>query len=232
MSNSNRDEWENRMRDDPRTSEELISAALTRTPDEDSYWDAVLEMQRRDSPNMLHRAQQLCQSSCPAERRLGADILGQLGVPERNFPEECLKILLGMLNDERDAQVLGSILIGLGHLGRPEAIEPASQFRKHPDAEVRHAVAFCLQGHEDQPAVDTLIELSRDENAHVRDWATFALGSQIDLDTQAVRDALAERLNDTDDDTRREAIKGLSESERSQSRSCHLQRIDFGLHRG
>jgi hypothetical protein len=34
-----------------------------------------------------------------------------------------------------------------------------------------------------------LIDLSRDEDDEVRDWATFQLGSQMDLDTAEVREA-------------------------------------------
>jgi HEAT repeat protein len=196
---------------DPRTNEELISAALMRRPDEDSYWDSVWILQRRDTLELLNRARELGQSPARAERRLGADILGQLGSPARTFPEQCVAALLEMLEGEKDADVLQAILIALGHLGQSEAIEPASQFRAHPDPGVRHGVVLALMGHEDQRAVECLIELSKDEDARNRDWATFGLGSQINLDTPAIREALIERANDADSDTRSEAITGLVE---------------------
>ena len=65
-------------------------------------------------------------------------------------------------------------------------------------------------GHEDVQAIEALIELTRDQEAHVRDWATFALGTQVEVDTPDLRDALMERVADNDDDTRCEALVGLA----------------------
>jgi HEAT repeat protein len=55
-----------------------------------------------------------------------------------------------------------------------------------------------------------LIELSADPDEHVRDWATFGLGTQIDVDDGDVRAALVERLSDPFLDAREEAAVGLA----------------------
>jgi HEAT repeat protein len=65
-------------------------------------------------------------------------------------------------------------------------------------------------GHDEPLAIQSLIELTKDEDARVRDWATFALGQQVDADTPSLRDALIERLTDSDDDARGEALIGLA----------------------
>ncbi|MGH9126965.1 MAG: HEAT repeat domain-containing protein [Acidimicrobiales bacterium] len=55
------------------------------------------------------------------------------------------------------------------------------------------------------------IQLSRDPGREIRDWATFGLGSILDLDSPAVRQALVDRLADEDIDTSCEALVGLAE---------------------
>ena len=65
---------------------------------------------------------------------LGANILGQLGTPDRTFPEECVRVLLDMLNAERAPEVLRTILVALGHYPRPEVVVAALRFRRHEDS--------------------------------------------------------------------------------------------------
>jgi hypothetical protein len=65
-------------------------------------------------------------------------------------------------------------------------------------------------GHTDRKAVRTLIELSADPDADIRDWATFGLAQQIGTNTREVREALYARVEDEDDDTRAEALMGLA----------------------
>jgi HEAT repeat protein len=52
--------------------------------------------------------------------------------------------------------------------------------------------------------------LSNDEDERVRDWATFALGVQTERDTPELREALADRLEDSSPDVRAEAARGLA----------------------
>lgn len=195
-------------RGDPRTVDELMTAALCE-PDEDHYWDAVCALHWRGTREILDRAIRLCESFCAFERRVGADILGQLGVPERSFPEEGLRTLLRMLETEQDPGALRAILTALSHHKRSAAITPASRFRDHADPDVRFGVVFVLMGQEDRLALETLVALTRDPDSDVRDWATFALGTQVEADTPELREALVERLADEDDDARGEALIGL-----------------------
>ena len=194
---------------DPRSVDELVNVALTEC-DEDLAWNAIASLQGRGNEEVLQRATSLCRSDCQYERRVGADILGQLGVPERTFPRACGKIVTEMLSTEQDPDVLQSVLVAISHLECVEAIEPAARFVNHPDPSVRHAVVLALTGDERQFAIDCLIRLTADLDHEVRDWATFALGSQFDVDTPQIRDALAARLDDSDDDTRAEAVMGLA----------------------
>lgn len=194
---------------DPRTVDELVNAALTET-DAETAWKAVCALHWRGTDEVLQRAEQLCVSPCSQERRLGADILGQLGVPDRVFPVKCCRILRRMLQQGDEPDVLQAVLVALSHQNDIESIPSVVRYSIHPGAEVRHGVVLALTRHDVPPAVDCLITLSNDPDAHVRDWATFALGTQIELDTPAIRDALADRLEDPDDDTRAEALVGLA----------------------
>src|SRR5579875_2218669 len=214
---------------DTRTTDELIAEALTEViamennesdESDDSEilapLSALTELHRRGGQEIFERAKALCQSSEPHERQLGALILGQLGIPHPEerasspFYAESVAILLGMLAREQDAATLSDIAIALGHRGDPSAIAPLVSLRNHPNADVRYGVAFALMGYEDDRAINALIALSADEEDKVRDWATFALGVQISTDTPAIRDALAARLGDSDDEARGEAFVGLA----------------------
>ncbi len=60
-------------------------------------------------------------------------------------------------------------------------------------------------------AIEAMMTLTRDPDTQVRDYACFGLGQQCrEIDTPAIREALAARLDDTDDDTRCEALLGLA----------------------
>jgi HEAT repeat protein len=203
------DASERAIRNDHRSTADLISAALTAT-DEDAAWDIITVLQHRGTREVLDAAAGLCDSDCPKERELAADILGQSRVRETTFHEESVSLLLGLLEREEDAAVLSATLSALGQRREPRAISAILCWGKHPDAAVRLSVVFALLAHTDERAVNALIDLSADEDEAVRDWATFGLGSQIDTDTPAIRHALFQRLADSDATVRGEALIGLA----------------------
>ncbi|QEH34509.1 putative lyase [Aquisphaera giovannonii] len=195
--------------DDPRTIDELMMTALCET-DEDLAWDAISTLHRRGTREVVDRAVALCRSACAVERRVGADILGKLGLPDRTCLEERFRTLRDMAETEQDHRVLQAIVAALSHLKRPEVVAIACRYKSHEDPQVRYAVVHALIGQTDREAIATLVELSRDPEVHVRDWATFGLGSMIELDTPEIREALAARLADEDSDTGYEAMVGLA----------------------
>jgi HEAT repeat protein len=144
------------------------------------------------------------------ERTLGADILGQLGYTEAAFPFRAVSLpVLEKLLRDPETQVARAALIALHHLGAHESLSQIIALADHESADIRQSVAFALLGQSDPAAVRTLIALSSDSDAQVRDWATFGLGAQIDDDSPEIRDALANRVRDPDPETRAEALSGL-----------------------
>jgi HEAT repeat protein len=194
---------------DPRSVEELVRLALAEQ-DEDVAPEAVTILHYRGSREVLEAATRLCASERTDERQLGANILGQLGVPNRTFPGECFEILAAMLARETDPNVLECIGVAFGHLADPRAIELLLPLKSHANSDVRFGVAMGLTGHDRPDAIGALIELSQDSEEFVRTWATFALGTMISADTPQIRQALFARVSDPHDETRGEGLVGLA----------------------
>lgn len=203
------DQYVSSRQKDPRSTAELIRAALS-TWDEDAAWQPVTVLHCRGTREVLEAAHGLCKSHDSNERWLGAAILGQLGIPERTFPNECFLALSEMLNTEADPEVLQAVGVALGHLNDPRSVARLVPFKNHPSADVRFGVVLGISGLEDDVAISTLIELSTDSDDEVRNWATTGLGSFIPTDSPAIRDALAKRMEDPHDETKGEALVGLA----------------------
>jgi len=192
---------------DPRPIEELIQLALNER-DADMAWEYVSALQLRGDGEVFQAADRLCTSELATERELGATLIGQLGIPERTFPGKSFLCLTRML--ETDPDTLQAIAVGFGHLNNPRCIELLAPLKNHPASIVRWGVAHGISRHNDPLAIQTLIELSGDEDEEIRDWATFGLGSLIDADTPEIREALWARTTDTYNDARAEALAGLA----------------------
>jgi len=159
----------------------LIHHAL-RTKDEKRAWKSVVRLQLRGTREVFIAAASLCRSTNPHERRLGADILGQLGTPKRPFRIKSVRILHQMLRAESKTKVLNSILTALGHCQKKNdryGLRRICRFHVHRSAAVRFGVVMALLSRTEKLSVDTLVSLSADKSPGIRDWATFGLGTMI-----------------------------------------------------
>lgn len=192
---------------DSRSVDELFEVALQ--ADEDSAWDAVMALHWRGSGEVLERGIALTRSSDPVWRARGANVLGQLGIPDRTYPDQCFTAVLPLLVDEA-ASVVCSAIYALHFIDSFQAAPLIAPVATHLNDDIREAVAFGLNAVDTSEAHDVLLQLMRDRNADVRNWATFGIARQSDTDSLDVRAALVANLADADDDVRYEAAIGLA----------------------
>ncbi len=192
---------------DKRTTAELIDIAYS--AQEEEYWRLIAILHGRGSEVEFSAAQKLANDPDPVNREIGADILGQLGWSEHTFQEESVAILIKLLSDSTD-DVIASAAFSLGHRNDPSAIPHLLKHIKHPNPRVRHGITFGLSCHDENSAIEGLIILSEDSDFDVRNWATFGLGSQCDIDTIELRKALIKRTDDIEPEIRGEALIGLA----------------------
>ena len=208
---------------DKRPTENLVALALSADDDHDQ-WDLIVTLHYRGGAEEFQVAADLCRSQDPRERKVGADILGQLGWADRTFLAESVDLLIPLLNDPNDS-VISSAAIALGHRGDPRAVLPLCALARHSDPELRHSVAFALGSFDEPAAIKVKIQLSADEDPEVRDWATFALGSLSEVDSEEIREALYARSEDEDEIVRGEALVGLAR--RQDDRALGLVRREL-----
>jgi HEAT repeat protein len=195
---------------DTRSVADLWEAALQ--ADDDTAWDAVAALHWRGSKEVLDRAVALTRSGDPAARARGADVLGQLGLPERTFPEESFSAVLPLLRDEVLTVVCDAVY-ALQHVDREWAASHIIPFAKHGDVNIRHAVAFGLGAVDTPEAQEVLLKLMTDRDADVRYEGIIGLGRR--RDSRAVRYLKLLLHEDPNDIFAREAtakLLGLSES--------------------
>ncbi len=192
---------------DPRSVSDLFEAVFD--ADDEAAWNAVAALTWRGSEDVRDRAIDLTLSDDPVARGRGANILGELGIPERTYPEACFSAVLPLLADTVEAVVVDAVF-ALPKIDQLRAIAHIIPFAEHDAADVRHAVAFGLCGAETAAALQTLLKLMDDCDADVRDWATFGIGAQSDANSEQVRTALAKALSDENIDVRYEGIIGLA----------------------
>lgn len=209
-----------------KTVQELFSEALEEDSSEDQPWSAVSELHVRGTPEIFQIAQNFCRSTDPRERVVGLDVLAQLGCSEGICHDERVSIALSHMTDE-DSRVVVSAAYALSHLGGDRAVSALVGVKRHPDSAVRHAVAVGMGGEKRPDAIQALIELIKDEDEDVRNWATFGLGTQsVSEDSPEIRQALRGGLSDSFEEACDEAIWGLAKRRDPQALEILIQRLE------
>lgn len=195
-------------RNDPRSISELIEIA--KSPDEQISNEAIVCLHCKGTREVLEAARSLSHSEEASERIVASCILAQIGVPDRTFPSECFETLKMMLSREADEEVIATVTHSVGFLSHPETPMIVAPFAGHSNPDIRLGVTQGLIGLITAESIALLIQLSKDQSDDVRDWATFGIGTLGEQDSDEIRTALFQRVNDTHEDTKAEAIYGLA----------------------
>ena len=144
-----------------------------------------------------------------------AEALGSAvnGAPE-HLPE-VLPELFGMLDRSQTDDVLVAVIEALGLAWTESACLAVVPYANHPDRAVRLAAVQTMPGgiESDTGSItvaSALIDRFDDSDSGIRDWATFGVGSILDVDSDEIRSALRSNLEDPDLDVQCEALVGLA----------------------
>lgn len=128
---------------------------------------------------------------------------------------EVLPRLLELLHRERDPAVLGPVIEAIGVARCEQGSLELLPWTQHPDPTIRLEAVQSIPGGTESfetsaTVADALTRSTRDASDEVRDWATFGLGTILDIDTSAVRATLFACATDPDGNVRDEALVGLA----------------------
>lgn len=194
-------------------TDEKLFFRLTNNKSDKTYWDNIRELRSRANANIFNACVKLIKSSKPKDRIIGIDILAQLGLTPRPFFKQSRKLFFDILKKEKNPKALLSVLYAIGHNNeklKTDEIAILVSFKDNADEGVREGLVYALLSVDNKLAIDTLIHLTTDKVSHIRDWATFGIGTQIERDNKFIREALWLRVDDKDRFTKFEAIFGLA----------------------
>jgi HEAT repeats len=165
-------------------------------------------LQSSDSREIFEKASLSCRSTNPEERAVGVCVL--MRTPGRTFHDEAVDVISAVSKCESESIVLEALCYAMTHLDIVDRLDVLRLSTQSPDAATCFSAAYSLGGLDEDLAIDQLIILSSDPDDDVRNWATFGLGDMTECDTPELREALVERLEDTHEECRHEAILGLA----------------------
>lgn len=206
---------------DPRSTDELFAAAWS---ERDHDWEngriqlpALSSLQARSTPEVLDGAIELLGSSDSDERLLGVSVLAELCEIGFGYVpaavDRSVTALLDRAEVEYDDEVTAQIARALGYRQDSRGLPTLMRWLEHEDEHVRFYVACALPGCATAQTEDlvaaALIQLTRDDDGDVRDYALFGF-PQLSIDTPEIRDAILVRTTDEDWSAAGQALVNLA----------------------
>lgn len=194
-------------------SNDKIFSRLESIKSKKAYWEYISILRSRSSEEVFIKCTELINSDSVNHKKIGIDVLAQLGLPPRKFLKQTLKIYFHLLKVEENPEILMSVLYGISHNNEnlsKSKIHLLCSFAKNENKLIKEGLVAALIGIEDKLAIETIIKFSSDKINQIRNWATFGLGTLLTIDNERIRTALWNRVNDKHQETRLEAIIGLA----------------------
>ena len=210
--------------------EPALSEALNTADDPDAYWAAVQAVQQKEPALVWAELAPLATSDDPVLRTLVPDVLRFLGGKAQPLREQTIELFRKMLASEADVGVLNAIALAFADIHHPAVVEFLVPLTRHEDPDLRRsAVQGLFQAVE--PVMDRFIELTKDTDGEVRNWAVFGLAALVEVRPQhvgALREVFAASINDPNAEAKAEAVLGLA---RCLDRRA-LEPVRIGLNSG
>lgn len=206
---------------------EKIFIRLINNKSNENYWKYIQELRKRKTDAIYKKSLLLIDSNSIKEKIIGLDVLNQFGYP-RLHQKEIIQLFFKLLKSETDKEVLSSILYGISHNNESltnEQVDFLCSLKTHKSVYVKFSLVNALLTLENDNAIDTLIEFSKNKDFDIRNWATFGLGSQTDIDNEKIRFALWNRIKDTSKIVRQEAIAGLAQRKDKNIKDILIQEL-------
>lgn len=188
--------------------------------DDDEPFELVGELNLRGEPAVVDWALAALTSHDAWHRQLAALTVAEHGyLHGRPYGARTTPLIVEAARTEADVGARNAMVRAIGRCEQSRYADELMRYADDEDVAIRETVAGELPhlfsgGELNDAAVDVLIRLMSDVDEHVRDWATFALDTQSELDSAAIRQALRDRLDDYSDDenvnTNGEAAVGLA----------------------
>lgn len=212
-------------------SNDKIFSRLESIKSKKAYWEYISILRSRSSEEVFIKCTELINSDSANHKKIGIDVLAQLGLPPRKFLKQTLKIYFHLLKVEENPEILMSVLYGISHNNEnlsKSKIHLLCSFAKNENKLIKEGLVAALIGIEDKLAIETIIKFSSDKINQIRNWATFDLGTLLTIDNEKIRTALWKRVNDKHQETRLEAIIGLANRKDQRINEIIIQELKAG----